>query len=384
MTGGGHIRVGLFAHRLAQPEPTGVGRVTRELLLALCRALDTRTRVVAASTREREPIEWVPEPIETRVPAWPRRIVQLSWCLRAGPQLERSLGHLDVAQLIQPFPPVRSAAPQVAVIHDLFPVECPEWYPGAAGWSLRRSIPLAVRRARRLVVPSRYVASRLEATYGVDASRIEVIPWGISRTFAATCCPERIAAQCARFGVAPGSFVACIGAVTARKNVLTLARAFRRVPSGVSLLLIGPSGPGSEEVDAAIEAADLRGRAIRTGFLSDEQTAALLRGALMLAHPALAEGFGFVPLEAMAAGTPVLAAAAGSLPEVLGSAAELIENPLSESAWAEAIVSLLEVPERRRELVEAGLERAATFRWSRAAEAILDLWREVAAEGTLP
>src|SRR5579862_5148281 len=117
------MRVALFAHRLMQRNATGIGRYLQELVYALAQGSRAEDSVILASTGEGDEAGWVPEHVEQRRVPWPRRPVQLAWCMGTGPQLERSLGPLDIVHLIQPFPPVRSAAPQVVTIHDLFPLE---------------------------------------------------------------------------------------------------------------------------------------------------------------------------------------------------------------------------------------------------------------------
>ena len=100
------------------------------------------------------------------------------------------------------------------------------------------------------------------------------------------------------------------------------------------------------------------------GQVSDAELVALYRDASCLIFPSRGEGFGFPPLEAMACGTPVVAAAAGSLPEVLGDAAPLVD-PDDPASLAASIADVLADPQPWR---ERGLARAAQFTWSRCAE----------------
>jgi hypothetical protein len=97
--------------------------------------------------------------------------------------VERSLGHIDLVHLVQPFPPAPAHAAELVTVHDLFPFEHPEWYRRSERWTYRRSIALALRRANRLVVPSAYVGGRVQSLLGVDPDRIEVVPEGVSGTF---------------------------------------------------------------------------------------------------------------------------------------------------------------------------------------------------------
>jgi glycosyltransferase involved in cell wall biosynthesis len=373
------MRVGVFAHRLSQRQPTGIARYVRELVCALPAVANERTSFVAASTRESEDTGWVPPQVQTRVLPWPRRPVQMSWSLALGPALERSLGPLDVVHLMQPFPPVKTRAPQVLTVHDLFPLSDPGWYRRSEQWTYRRSIELGLRRARVIIVPSAYVARHLETLLSVAPERIEAIPLGVSGVFASPREAATIEATCRRFDVTPGAYVVCIGQVSTRKNLVPLVRAFAQLPVDVRmpLVMIGPDAHGVEDVDAEIGRLNHGVQVRRTGFLPDADAAALVNGAAVLAHPALGEGFGFVPLEAMAAGTPVIAAASSAVPEVTGDGALLVQAPSDPDAWADALTALLGDSGRRAAMAVAGERRAAEFSWSEHAVRTLDVYARV-------
>ena len=102
--------------------------------------------------------------------------------------------------------------------------------------------------------------------------------------------------------------------------------------------------------------------------------AALYRGARCVLYPSLYEGFGLPVLEAMACGTPVVTSEATAMEEVAGGAAILVD-PLDVAAIAQGIRDALD---RRDELVTAGLSRARGFTWARTADAVVELWTELA------
>jgi glycosyltransferase involved in cell wall biosynthesis len=375
------MHIGLFAHRLAQSDATGIGRYVRELV----RALDEVARddgddvLTLASTPEELPADWVPAGLQRRVVPWPRRAVQAAWCLGLGPRLERALGELDVVHLLHAFPPAATAMPLVATVHDLFPLERPEWYRRSERWTYRRSLELIQVRARRVVAPSSYVADRLTTVLGVPPERVEVVPNGVSGAFAGAVSEAEIDACCRRFGVEPGRFAVCVGAVSTRKNVIALVRALDRPGlNAVPLLLVGGDGHGAAAVNAEIARLDGRARAARTGYLPDREVAALVRGAAVLAHPALAEGFGMVPLEAMAVGTPVIAARTSSIPEVVGDTALLVDDPANPGGWADALGELIDSARRRDELARAGRRRASEFSWARTARTMRRVYEDAA------
>ncbi len=369
------MRIGLYAHRLAESDATGVGRYVRELVCALDDVAQDDA-LTLASTREPRRPAWIPRGVGVELVPWPRRPVQAVWCLGLGPRLERTVGEQEVTHLLHPFPPVRTSAPLVVTVPDLFPLQQPEWFPRSERWSYNRSLELVRARARRIVVPSAYAADGLTTLLDVPAARVEVVPHGVNGTFTDPVSDAEIEACCRRFGVDRGRFAVCVGAITTRKNLITVLRALES--GDVPLLLIGGDGHGAAAVDAEIARLDGRGRAVRTGYLPDRDVAALVRGAAALVHPALSEGFGMVPLEAMAVGTPVIAARVGSIPEVVGDAGILVEQPTEPTAWGAALTALLGSEQRRDELSAAGSERAAAFSWRRTANTMLELYRDAA------
>jgi glycosyltransferase involved in cell wall biosynthesis len=118
---------------------------------------------------------------------------------------------------------------------------------------------------------------------------------------------------------------------------------------------------------------------VRLGWVGDGPRGALLRGASAFAYPSVYEGFGLPPLEAMAAGTPVVATRAGALPDTLGDAALLVA-PGDGDALAAALARVLDDDATRHDLVERGRRNLGRFSWDRAAEGLVALYRR-AAEG---
>ena len=182
-------------------------------------------------------------------------------------------------------------------------------------------------------------------------------------------------------------YVLSFGNTKPHKDVPTLIRAFAVLAEAdpeLRLLLVGPDQPGYvasvlASSDSGASGADGVASRIRfTGWVGDAALRALYAGAAAFAFPSRYEGFGLPPLEAMSVGTPVVVAAASSLPEVVGDAA-LTFPPGDHAALAAALARVLAEPRLREELAERGRARAAGFSWNRTAAATLELYESLLA-----
>ena len=172
-----------------------------------------------------------------------------------------------------------------------------------------------------------------------------------------------------------------VGTIEPRKDYPLLVRAFDAVAAAhpdVALVIVGADGWGTEAFDDAVVASTARGRIVRRGYMDDTGLAAALRGAAVLAYPSRYEGFGFPPLQAMAAGIPVVATAAGAVPEVVGDGALLVP-PGDGDALAARLVEALSGGEAVDALVARGRARSAEFTWERCADGLVGLYRDAVA-----
>ena len=264
------------------------------------------------------------------------------------------------------FLPLIRPCPGVVTINDLAFETWAEDFAPRTRVKFQVITRLAARSAQRIICPSQATADDVCRRYGADPGRIRVIPDapGLARCIAT---PEVS-------DVPP--YVIAVGDLRAKKNLAALIAAFvaARRADGLPhrLVLAGTdSGEGTRlRALAAGEPVDF------TGYVSDERLDALIAGAELLVHPSLYEGFGLVLLEAMARGTPVLAARATALPETGGDAAAYFD-PADPEDLARQLRALLGEPARRATLAEAGRERAARFSWAATARATADVYREL-------
>jgi glycosyltransferase involved in cell wall biosynthesis len=264
-------------------------------------------------------------------------------------------------------------APIVLSIHDVQYEMFPDHFrPLKRRW-LGRAVPGGLRRARVVTAPSEFVKSTLVEGHKLDPTRVVVVPHGLPTAFART--PVDDDSLRHRYQV-PGPFVLYPAATYPHKNHHVLLDALTHLPreSELRLVLIGGSGLGEEALQRSISVLGLRDRVIRTGRVPDGDRDGLLRLADAVVFPSRYEGFGAPVIEAMAAGTPVLAAKTTALPEVVGTAGLLLD-PDDPRAWAAAIDEVLRDATLRDRLVDAGRARASLFTARRSAAALAVAYR---------
>ncbi|HEX8102402.1 MAG TPA: glycosyltransferase family 1 protein [Solirubrobacteraceae bacterium] len=254
----------------------------------------------------------------------------------------------------------------VVVIHDAAPLRHPEWYSRAyAAWQAR-VLPVIARRALHVVTVSEFSRGELVELLGLPPERVTVVAGGVDPRFASAAPARR-----------DRPYVLCVASHTARKNLAALVPAARALQNeGVELLVAGGHRPQFAREDG-LEPLRL------LGAVDDAELPALYAGALAFVLPSVYEGFGLPVLEAMAAGTPVVAADATALPETAGGAARLV--PPEPEALREALTTLLGDEVESARLARAGRERAGAFSWERTArevDAVLAPYRQrVASSG---
>lgn len=356
---------------------TGIANAVAATFAALVNHVDPpKIEPYALSFRAREHRDHLPH--NTHFPAVPASVALRSWARSEWPRIDRWLGPADVLHATNYLAPP-SRLPTLVTVHDCAFVR----YPELATESVRALEPVvrrAVRRGATVHVPSEFVADEVDEIFGPGlrrSGRLVVVPWGIPAVLPDLGLSAEVAA---RLGDRP--FVLSLGTLEPRKNVPHLVTAFGRfvLESGDESLLVlaGPDGAATPSVEDAIARLPepVAVRVVRLGTVDDRDRSALLHRARVLAYPSISEGFGFPVLEAMVAGTPVVAARAGSIPEIAGDAALLVDAT-DEDALAAALAAV-DDEQLAHALAERGRRRAAAFDWSTTARGLVDLYRQLA------
>jgi glycosyltransferase involved in cell wall biosynthesis len=275
--------------------------------------------------------------------------------------------------------PLRVACPVTVTVHDATFFTEPEHYDKTRRTFFRSAIKTALRRAARVIVPSKATRDELIRLLDADPGRLDVAYHGVDPVAFHAPGEEEKARVRARLGLGDRSYVAFLGANEPRKNVPNLIRAWVIASEGRSdppaLVLAGGQGH-DDEIDRAAAGVPAQLRLLRPGYLRFGDLPGFLGGALVAAYPSYGEGFGLAVLEAMACGAPVLTTPRLSLPEVGGDAVAYT-GPEPEEIAAD-LTTLLDDPNRRRELAAAGLARAKEFTWDASADAHLAAWSRAA------
>ena len=363
------LRIGFDGRALVSPA-AGMRRYTHELFGAIARS-DSSLSIIAVGA---PPAGAVPDGVAI-APGARALPTNLGWMLTGLPRAARR-ARLDLFHAPSYTAPLAGPRPLVLTIHDVSYERNPEWYPYKRDPLRRAFYRFSARSADRIVTDSNFSKNEIIDMYSLPPSAIDVVALAAAPVFRegpALPLPSTI----------PPRFILHVGDLHVRRNLPMLARAVaalrgrRSDLAALGLVLAGVDRGSGADLQAIADAAS-PGTPLVTfaGAASEELLLALYRSAVALAYPSRYEGFGLPLLEAMACGTPVIAAATSSIPEVVGDAGVLLD-PDDEAGWIAALERVLDDERQRAQLRELGLRRAATFSWQRAAAETTRIYRDL-------
>jgi len=267
---------------------------------------------------------------------------------------------------------------QVVTIHDVSPMDHPEWLnPRFASW-YQFLTPRLVRRVRNIITISEFTKQRIIAHCPEAESKIHVVHNGVDVRFHPIDA-DFIKETRERLNIPSPHYLVALGSLEPRKNLVRLLQAWatiqNQMPKDVWLVIAGAKGRRLLFGDVSFE--NLPARVHLTGHVPDELLPALYSGAIAAPYLSLYEGFGLPPLEAMACGTPSLTGNLASLPEVVGDAGIMVD-PYDVDAIADGLLQLVGDSNLRAKFSRKGLERAKQFSWDTAADLTWDILKNVA------
>jgi glycosyltransferase involved in cell wall biosynthesis len=243
----------------------------------------------------------------------------------------------------------------------------------------RQQLKERLSRADLVIVPSTSTGDDLEHFELVPRSKVRWVPLGVRSCFRPLADEGVDMRQRLNLN---SPYILAVGSLEPRKNLRRLIEAFRllkrrhRIPH--KLAIVGPKGWMSDDVGLLAMEEGLTEHVVLTGFVDNELLNSLYNHADVFVYPSLYEGFGFPPLEAMAAGCPVAVSNVSSLPEVVGSAGLYFE-PTDIEDIAGAVYRILDSTELKNNLISLGRSRSERYSWRNTAEATRAVYAEAMA-----
>jgi glycosyltransferase involved in cell wall biosynthesis len=352
-----------------RPQMGGLATYVRELIPALLEVRpDLRVVVFAAgSGREllaAEPwadaVELVDYPFANR--RYARALSEVAFVGRLASQRR-----LDVLHSVALLGPVWTRARSVITVADVTWLREPQSIDPTTRLVWRTLVPLAVRRAARVITLSEASRREIVEDLPVGTDHVDVIPLGPGTSATSAYTPEPQLRAELKLGEGP--IVLAVSALSAHKNVATLVEALPAVvrahPTAV-LVVPGNRTSYGNRLEALAESLGVDGSLVLPGWVTEAQLEGLFRAAACFAFPSIREGFGLPVLEAMRRGVPVACSNASAMPEVAGEAA-IYFDPHRPSEIAAALDRLLTDRPFAERLTAKGRRRAALFSWQRAA-----------------
>lgn len=364
------LRVGFDAAMLRAPH-TGSGQYSTALIAALRDLAEIEVTLLSPTPLATEPNALVAPPPRYLTGERLRKV----WWEQIG--IDRAARQAGVAVVHIPYfaAPLRQTIPHVVTVHDVIPLLMPAYAGGRAMHAYLRLVSAGTRRAAQVIADSE--CSRRDAirVLGLIDECVTAIPLAVSAHYGTVRDGPLIARLRDQYGLHGKRVIFNVAGLDVRKNIATLLRAFAQVSDdcgGDVRLVIGGKAHGNaalypDPVPLARELG-IADRVIFAGAISDDEKIALYQIADCYVAPSLYEGFGLTPLEAMACGTPVVAADASCTPEVVGDAALLVA-PQDVEGFANAITRVLTDDDLARRMREHGALRARQFSWERTATA---------------
>jgi glycosyltransferase involved in cell wall biosynthesis len=269
---------------------------------------------------------------------------------------------------------LRTKIPQVAVIHDLNFEHFPNDIPSSPRRYLLKHFPLFAKKAAHIITVSEYSKEDIIGKYGIKADMITVAHNGASDSFQPV--SEEVKKRMQDTYTHGYPYFIFVGALHPRKNIIRLLQAFERfkanTKSDTRLLLVGDFLWRDENFKMRFEQLTYKDEIHFTGHMETERLHEVLASARALTFVSYFEGFGIPLVEAMRAGTPVIAGKLTALPEVAGDAALYID-PYSVQSIEDGLTQMDADDELRETLIQKGIQRGPQFSWNTTAEKVWEV-----------
>jgi glycosyltransferase involved in cell wall biosynthesis len=233
-------------------------------------------------------------------------------------------------------------------------------------------------KASHVIAVSQATKEDLIRLYGVNEDKVSVVYSGVSEA-SEVFDGEKMSEEQPKTLSLPDKYILYLGTMEPRKNIVSIIEAFASIAEDVShdLVIAGERGWLASGVERAIKVSGEASRIHRVGLVAEGRKQELYRRADLFVYPSFYEGFGFPPLEALVAGTPVITSHNSSLPEVVGDWAVMV-NPYDVSELALVMKEVLDNPPLVGEKIKKSIRKK--FSWDRAARQTFTVFEKAVEE----
>lgn len=270
---------------------------------------------------------------------------------------------------------------KVTIVHDMAHMACPETVRLKTKRWLDLTLKQSCNRADVIITVSKFSKSEIIRYMGISENKIKVMYPGVDLKLFHNRYPKEAIENTARKYGIEEKYILYLGTIEPRKNIQRLIEAYellleKKGEDVPLLVLAGGKGWLCEDIYRAAEKKHLKNRVLFTGYIDEVDSPLLLSGAEFFCFPSIYEGFGTPPVEAMACGTPVLAANVASMPEVLGDGAFYID-PFKTDRIADGMDRLLTDKKLASDLRKKGFETAQKYDWRTSARTLKEIYDEL-------
>jgi glycosyltransferase involved in cell wall biosynthesis len=277
----------------------------------------------------------------------------------------------------------RKKLKKLITIHDLIPIKYPKYFEHRTDNVVHKIIE-SIQEDNFAVCVSEATKADLLEVSGLHESHVFVVPLAASTSLFYPILEHEVIAKTLLKYTIPSNqpYFLSISTLEPRKNIDTIISSFSDLVSqekldDLNLVLVGTKGWDFDKIfEASKLSPQIKERIIFTGYVPDNDLAALYSGALGFVYMSICEGFGLPPLEAMQCGTPVICSNTTSLPEVVGDAG-ILASPKDKSAISQAMLKLYKNIRLRDELKTKSLFRASHFSWQKFANQTWDVYQKI-------
>lgn len=361
----------------------GIGRYSLNLINELVEtSRDISFDVIVRTGLRQDLLEQLPRGAQLHT--FPHSHISINSIATMGPFVDRF--HADLFHGLFLFQPLFMRTPGIITIYDTMWFQRPRLqargkpFTLAAGWLYYRTLTaLSVRKAMRIVAISESTRRDIVECFPSASNKVVTVEVGLDPGFnSVPAGSESGNEDLSRLGLGNNLFFLHVSNAKPYKNTDRVIAAFARIAPDTdhNLVIIGRTSAFSKSIHCTIHEFNLADRVRFLGSVSDGEVIALMKAAVSLVFPSLYEGFGLPVLEAMAVGCPVITSERGSLKEVAGDAALLVD-PESTDAIAQRMLELIHNDSLRKSLSERGRRQASKFTWNNAAQTVIEMYNSM-------